>query len=76
MDLERQEKLTLELQAVTAADLVAQLRAQEVQAMHLSPFEAIVERLQQMARPGDLLVTMGAGNVWRIARDFLALPHS
>ncbi len=60
-----------ERQAVTAQDLVERLRETGVQAMHLSPFEAIVERLQVIARPGDLVVTMGAGDVWKVARAFL-----
>jgi len=56
---------------VSSADLVDRLRARGVQAMHLYPFEAIVEQLQVMCRPGDLLVVMGAGPVWRVARGYL-----
>ncbi len=57
---------------VSAADLVDRLRARGVAAMHLHPFEAILEQLEIIARPGDLLVVMGAGPVWTIARDFMA----
>lgn len=60
-----------ETHAVTAGDLVDQVRRHGVQAMHLYPFEAIVEQLQILAQPGDLIVTMGAGDVWKIATDFL-----
>ena len=60
-----------ERQAVTAADLVDRLITQGVRAEHMHPFDAIVDRLQNMARPGDLIVTMGAGNVWQIARQLL-----
>ncbi len=60
-----------ERHAVTAGDLVDRLRAKGVTAMHLYPFEAIVEQLQILAQPGDLVVTMGAGDVWKVARDFL-----
>ncbi|MFA9479395.1 UDP-N-acetylmuramate--L-alanine ligase [Phycisphaerales bacterium AB-hyl4] len=63
-----------ERHAVTAADLVDRLRKQNVQAMHLYPFDAIVEQLDITARPGDLVVTMGAGDVWKVAHDFLAAP--
>jgi UDP-N-acetylmuramate--alanine ligase len=63
-----------ERQAVTAGDLVDRLREQGVTAMHLHPFAAIVEQLQLMARPGDLIVTMGAGDVWKIGRAFLEVP--
>ena len=39
--------------------------------MHLYPFGAIVEQLDLIVRDGDLLVTMGAGDVWEIAHEFL-----
>ncbi len=65
-----------ERHAVTASDLVDRLRGKDVQAMHLYPFAAIVEQLKAITRPGDLVVTMGAGNVWEVARDFLGEdPH-
>ena len=61
-----------EKQKVSAADLVDSLRARGVLAMHLYPFEAIIEQLQVMCRPGDLLVVMGAGPVDRVARGYLS----
>jgi UDP-N-acetylmuramate--alanine ligase len=56
---------------VTAGDLVDRLRDKGVRAMHLYPFEAIVEQLENVCRGGDLLVVMGAGPVWQVARGFL-----
>ncbi len=56
---------------VTAGDLVDRLREKGVRAMHLYPFEAIVEQLENVCRGGDLLVVMGAGPVWQVARGFL-----
>lgn len=61
----------LEKTKVSAADLVDRLRQRGVQAMHLYPFEAIVEQLQNVCRPGDLLVVMGAGPVWQVAKGYL-----
>jgi UDP-N-acetylmuramate--alanine ligase len=60
-----------ERRAVTAGDLVDRLRRQGVTAMHLHPFDAIVEQLGAILRPGDLVVTMGAGDVWKIGRALL-----
>ncbi|MFG0329985.1 MAG: UDP-N-acetylmuramate--L-alanine ligase [Phycisphaerales bacterium] len=60
-----------EKQKVSARDLVDRLRQKGVQAMHLYPFEAIVEHLEIVCRPGDLVVVMGAGPVWKVARGFL-----
>ena len=57
---------------VSASDLVEKLRERNVRAMHLHPFGAIVEQLENLCRGGDLLVVMGAGPVWRIARDYMS----
>lgn len=56
---------------VSAADLVDKLRDRDVRAMHLYPFEAIVEQLENVCRAGDLLVVMGAGPVWQVARAYM-----
>lgn len=60
-----------ERHAVTAGDLVDKLRGKDVDALHLYPFAAIVKQLELITRPGDLVVTMGAGDVWQVAREFL-----
>ena len=60
-----------ERQKVSSSDLVDRLRARGVTAMHVYPFEAIVEQLEVMAADGDLVVVMGAGPVWKIAHAFL-----
>ncbi|MCB9845649.1 MAG: UDP-N-acetylmuramate--L-alanine ligase [Phycisphaeraceae bacterium] len=65
----------IEKTRVTAADLVDRLRRRSIRAMHLYPFEAIVEQLENVCRPGDLLVVMGAGPVWQVAHQFLDLPR-
>lgn len=57
---------------VTAGDLVDRLRHRGVRAMHLYPFEAIIEQLENLCRPGDVLVVMGAGDVWKVGKGFLA----
>ncbi|MFM7259095.1 MAG: hypothetical protein ACKO3W_00685, partial [bacterium] len=40
-------------------------------ARHIGSFDEIVEHLELNCRPGDLVVTMGAGPVNKIAKDFL-----
>ena len=61
-----------EREAVTALDLVERVRGEGVEAEHIAGFDEIVEYLQSMLRPGDLVVTMGAGDVWRVSRGLLA----
>jgi UDP-N-acetylmuramate--alanine ligase len=62
----------IEKTRICAADLVDRLRDQSVGAMHMHPFGAIVEQLEIICRPGDVLVVMGAGPVWKVARSFMA----
>ncbi len=40
-------------------------------ARYENSFGEIVERLARLVEPGDVVVTMGAGDVWRIADDLL-----
>jgi UDP-N-acetylmuramate--alanine ligase len=61
---------------VTAADLVDRLLAKGVRAKHVYPFSAISEHLEVMCRPNDLVVVMGAGPVWKVARAFLTADHA
>lgn len=63
-----------EKQKVTAGDLVDRLRQKGLRAMHLYPFEAIVEHLEELCRPNDVLVVMGAGPVWQVGKAFMVIP--
>ncbi|RMH23733.1 MAG: UDP-N-acetylmuramate--L-alanine ligase [Planctomycetota bacterium] len=62
----------VERSRVCSADLVERLGRAGVAASHEETFEAIVDRLDRTLRPGDTLVVMGAGPVWKIARSFMA----
>ena len=56
---------------VSANDLVERINRNGHSALHLSEFEQIVEHLRNNVRTDDLVVTMGAGNVWEIGRDLV-----
>ncbi len=60
-----------ERDAVTAWDLVARLEAHGVDALHLDPLDTLVDHLRADLRGGDLVVTMGAGDVWKVGRALL-----
>jgi UDP-N-acetylmuramate--alanine ligase len=60
-----------ERQSVCSSDLVGRIRAAGQKARHLPEFSDIVGYLKSEARAGDLIVTMGAGNVWEIGRDLV-----
>ena len=57
---------------VTAGALCEAIRgAGHPDVIHLSGFEAIVAHLKKVARPSDIILTQGAGNVWKVGEDFL-----
>lgn len=60
-----------ERRRISAADLVDRLRDSGTTAMHVHPFAAIVEHLEEVLSDGDLVVVMGAGPVWQIGRDLV-----
>lgn len=52
---------------VSSADLVAQIRLHGGAATYIDTFDRIIAHLQEELGEGDLLVTMGAGDVWKVA---------
>lgn len=60
-----------ERQRVSSGDLVDRILAKGQSAIHLADFSDIVRHVRQTAGSGDLIVTMGAGNVWEIGRDLV-----
>ena len=57
---------------VTAEALCEAIRrAGHPDALHMSGTDAIVDHLQTIARPSDVLLTQGAGNVWKVGEAFL-----
>jgi UDP-N-acetylmuramate--alanine ligase len=56
---------------ICSEDLVAQIRLRGGQARHLQTFDDITAYVMNIAQPGDLVVTMGAGNVWEIADELV-----
>jgi UDP-N-acetylmuramate--alanine ligase len=56
---------------VSAADLVDRVSRNGQHARHLPRFDAIVDYLRGEVGEGDLVVTMGAGNVWEIGKELV-----
>jgi len=51
--------------------LVAALKKRGVAAIYVATFETAVGRIKKLARGGDIVLTMGAGDVYRIGDQFL-----
>ncbi len=58
-----------EKEYISAEDLVAQVRLNGCEATYARTFECITEHLKRHLAPGDLVVTMGAGNIWEVADE-------
>jgi UDP-N-acetylmuramate--alanine ligase len=57
---------------VTAEALCEAIRrAGHTDAAHFSSFEAIVNHLLRIAQPTDVILTQGAGSVWKVGEAFL-----
>ena len=61
----------LEKDHVNSEDLVAQIRLNGGRAIYLETFDEIADYLRSSLGDGDLVVTMGAGNVWELADEIV-----
>ncbi|HON69309.1 MAG TPA: Mur ligase family protein, partial [Phycisphaerae bacterium] len=61
-----------ERELVAATDLVNKIHRNGGEARYEPDFGRIVAMLCDEVQPGDLVITMGAGNVWQIADSLLA----
>ena len=60
-----------EKELVSSEDLVREIRARGGDATYMPHFAAIVEQLVRDTRPGDVVLTMGAGNIWKVADELV-----
>ncbi len=56
---------------VNAQMLVERIRANRTQALFIDSFEAICDYLKRNVTSGDLVVTMGAGDIWKVADEYI-----
>jgi UDP-N-acetylmuramate--alanine ligase len=56
---------------VNAQVLVDKIRAKGSEAMFIDGFDAICDYLTKQVRTGDVVVTMGAGDVWKVSDDYV-----
>lgn len=57
--------------AVSSSHLVERVHANGGDALYLPKHEQIVEHVVANAKPGDVVLTMGAGDVWKIADELV-----
>ncbi|MCS7032481.1 MAG: UDP-N-acetylmuramate--L-alanine ligase [Phycisphaerae bacterium] len=58
--------------SVSSAELARRINRNGSSAVFCPSFAEVIEHLRPVLRGGDLVVTMGAGNVWEIGRQILS----
>ena len=53
----------VERRRISSADLAREVSAQGKEALHIPTFDGIMDNLRRRVRPGDVVITMGAGNI-------------
>lgn len=61
----------MERDYISSEDLVAQIRLSGGAAIYLKTFDDIISHLKSTLVEGDLIVTMGAGNIWEVADEIV-----
>jgi len=56
---------------VNAEILAERIRERGTDAQYIGRFDAVCDYLEQHVRSGDLVVTMGAGDVWKVADEYI-----
>ena len=56
---------------VNAEILADRIRAEGTDAEYIGTFDAVCDCLEKELGPGDLVVTMGAGDIWKVADEYL-----
>jgi UDP-N-acetylmuramate--alanine ligase len=55
---------------INAKVLVDRLKGNHTEALFIDNFDEIVNHLKDNVKPGELVVTMGAGDIWKVADGF------
>lgn len=56
---------------ISSADLAAEARKYHSDIRYIGNFDDIYDHLKSNLRPGDLLLTMGAGDIWKVGERLL-----
>ncbi len=58
-------------QQINAKILVERIRSAGSEALFIDGFGAICDYIKSKSRPGDVIVTMGAGDIWKVADEYI-----
>ena len=58
--------------SISSADITKMLKAQGINAEDVNSFDDAVKHIRKIILPGDLLITMGAGDVYKVGESLLS----
>jgi len=58
-------------EAVNGKILADRIRRSGTDAEHVATFDAVCDHLEQYVNAGDVVVTMGAGDIWKVADEYI-----
>ena len=61
-----------ERQLVSSRDLVEQIHRRQGRAHYIPNFDELADFLASRCQPGDIVLTMGAGDIWKIANEMVS----
>jgi len=56
---------------ISAQDLVGDINSNGTKALHIPGYENVVNYLNENVKPGSVIMTIGAGGIYKIGEDFL-----
>ena len=59
------------MKEINARILVERIRDNGTEAVFVDGFGAICDYLKSRVGPGDMVVTMGAGDIWKVADEYI-----
>ncbi len=62
-----------DMESVSSVDLLREAQKEEVKALYVSGLKSVANEVYPRLREGDVVMTMGAGDVWRVGVELVSL---
>ncbi|MEE9199857.1 MAG: UDP-N-acetylmuramate--L-alanine ligase [Candidatus Brocadiales bacterium] len=62
-----------DMKSVNSTDLLVEARGAGVNAMYVSGLDNVAKEISSRLHPGDVVMTMGAGNVWQVGVELVSI---
>ncbi len=62
-----------DMSSVSSADLLSEAKSAGTKALYIPDLENVAKELSSRILPGDVVITMGAGNVWQVGVELVSI---